>query len=111
MSAHEHASDRRRLPNRRLAETIAFEVAGFAYTATVGYFPNGQPAEIFLNASKTGSELERGARDAAVVASIGLQHGIPVETLRRALSRTESGEPDSALCFVLDELAKKERTL
>lgn len=98
---------RRRLPNRRNSEIREFEVAGFRYIACVGRYPDGSPAEIFINAAKTGSELERSARDGAVLASLALQHGIPLETLRRALSRTESGKPDSALCFVLDELAKE----
>lgn len=100
---------RRRLPNRRAAEIATFEFNGFVYTATVGRFPDGTPAEIFLNTARTGSELERSTRDGAILTSLALQHEISLNTLRRALSRTESGEPDSALCFVLDELAK-ERT-
>ena len=96
---------RRRLPNRRAAEITAFEIGGIKYIATIGRFDDGCVAEIFLNVSKSGSELERGARDSAVLASLGLQHGIQLETLRRALSRTPAGKPDSALCYVLDQLA------
>jgi len=102
-----NASDRERLPNRRNAEIREFEIGGHKFTATVGRFPDGRPAEIFLNARRTGSELERGNRDAAILASLALQHNIPLETLRRALSRNASGEPDSALCFVLDALAQE----
>jgi hypothetical protein len=106
MMSEPNTTNRRRLPNRRLAETISFEVGGFHYVATVGRFEDGSPAEIFINAAKTGSELERSTRDAAVLASIGLQHGIPLKVLSHALSRNSRGEPDSALCFVLDELAR-----
>ena len=39
---------RERLPNRRLGETFELEVAGLRYTATVGRFPDGRIAELFL---------------------------------------------------------------
>jgi hypothetical protein len=44
---------RRRLPNRRLAETFELEVAGLKYTATVGRFPDGSIGEMFLNNHKS----------------------------------------------------------
>jgi hypothetical protein len=100
---------RQRLPNRRAAEVIEFEIGVFKYTATIGRFADHSPAEIFIYVAKTGSELERSTRDSAVLASLGLQHGIPVQMLARALSRTESGKPDSVLCTVLDGLAKEVR--
>lgn len=86
---------------------MTFENGAVKYTACVGRFPGGDVAEIFLNVSKSGSELEKHARDASVLLSIGLQHHVPIETFRRALSRKANGEPDSALCFVLDQLAKE----
>jgi len=98
---------RQRLPNRRATEIREFEIGGFKYIACVGKFADGSPAEIFINTKQTGSELERSTRDASVLASIGLQFGIPLEVLRKALSRKANGEPDSALCFMLDELAKE----
>jgi hypothetical protein len=98
---------RRRLPNRRLAETFELEVNGHRYVVTIGRFENGEPGEIFINSAKTGSQIDRAARDSAVLASLGLQHGISVEVLARALSRTASGKPDSVLCAVLDRLAAK----
>ena len=42
-------------------------------------------AEIFLNTEKNGTALDVAARDAAISASLLLQHGCPAETLRRAL--------------------------
>jgi hypothetical protein len=101
-------TERERLANRRANETAEFEIGGHRYVATLGRFPDGRPAEIFLNTKRTGSELERTTRDAAVLASLGLQFGIPLEVLRKALSRKPNGDPDSALCFALDELAKQE---
>jgi hypothetical protein len=98
---------RQRLPNRRAAEVRTFEFNGHKFTSTIGRFSDGSPAEIFLNTAKTGSELDRSTRDGAILASLSLQCGVPVGQLSRALSRTSRGEPDSALCFVLDQLAKE----
>jgi len=55
---------RRRLANRRGAETFDFEHAGHRFSLTVGRFSDGKPAEIFLSSSKPGSLIEAIARDA-----------------------------------------------
>jgi hypothetical protein len=51
-------SERRRLPNRRLAETFEIKVGGLSYTATVGRFPDDSIAELFLNNHKSNSAAE-----------------------------------------------------
>jgi hypothetical protein len=99
-------SDRNRLPNRREHELVTFQTAeGFRYTAGLGFFEDGRLAEIFLNADKVGTAIETAARDSAVVASLGLQSGVPVETIRRALSRDENGTASGPLGTLLDLLA------
>ena len=71
---------RRRLPNRRPAETFELEVAGLKYTATVGWFPDGRVGEIFLTNHKSNSAADTAARDAGITASIALQFGpLPVK--------------------------------
>ncbi|HMA70856.1 MAG TPA: hypothetical protein VKP67_05115 [Xanthobacteraceae bacterium] len=47
------------------------------------------------------------ASDSAVLCSIALQHGVPVETLRRALMRDSQGKPSGPFGMVLDQLAKE----
>jgi hypothetical protein len=64
---------RQRLPNRRAAEVRTFEFSGHKFTATIGRFCDGSPAESFLNTAKTGSELDRSTRDGAILASLSLQ--------------------------------------
>jgi hypothetical protein len=97
---------RSRLPNRREHTILTFESGdGFSFTAGLGYFEDGRLAEIFLNAGKVGTAIETNARDTAVVASLGLQCGVPVETIRRALSRNENGEASGPLGTLLDLLA------
>ena len=100
------APKRRRLPNRRGHLVIEFEHGGFAYTAGIGFFDadGRQPAEIFLTTAKRGTVLDTNARDAAIAASLLLQHGCPVDTLRRALTRNGDGSASGPLAHVLDLL-------
>jgi hypothetical protein len=93
---------RERLPNRRASEQIAFACGGFKFIATVSHFLDGRLAEIFLTNGKCGSDSDVSARDAAIVASIALQHGVPVEVLRKALIREGKGAPSGPLGVVLD---------
>jgi hypothetical protein len=95
-------SARDRLPNRRLAETFEIECHGLRYVATLARFPDGRLAELFLSNSKPGSQSDINARDAAVVTSIALQHGVPLETIRRALLRDPRGVASSPLGAALD---------
>jgi hypothetical protein len=78
------------------------------YTAGLGYFADGRLAEVFLNAEKIGTAIEAAARDSAVVASLALQHGVPSETIRHALTRNGDGTASGALGTLLDLLAKQE---
>jgi hypothetical protein len=76
-----------------------------AFTATVSRFNNGQLAEIFLSNGKVGSDTDAAARDSAVVASIALQHGTPVDVIRKALLRDAHGVAASPLGCALDMIA------
>jgi hypothetical protein len=102
-------SERRRLPNRRACETFAFQCNGLDYTASVSFFANGELAEIFLSNAKAGSQSDSAAKDSAVVASIALQHGAPLDVMRRALLRDGHGIASSPLGAALDLLAAGER--
>jgi hypothetical protein len=96
------------LANRRLAETFDLEVDGQCYCATVGRFPGGRLAEIFLSAAKCGSHADTNARDAAVVLSIAVQHGVPIDVLRKALMRDSRGAPCGPLAVALDMVAAQD---
>ena len=95
---------RKHLPNRREHVLVNFTTAdGFRYTAGLGYFDDGRLAEIFLNA-ESGTAIETAARDSAVVASLALQHGVPTETIRRAVTRKGNAEASGPLGALLDLL-------
>lgn len=95
---------RQRLPDRREHELIDFEHGGFCYVGGVGRFDDGALAEIFLNVAKSGTTIESHARDAAIVASIALQYGATVDTIRHALTRNGDGTASGALGTLLDLL-------
>ena len=98
---------RDRLPNRRLHWLYRFECDGQVYTGGIGRFDDGRIAEIFINGAKVGSAAEANAQDAAIVASLALQHGCPLETIHHALIRTGgSGGPLAAL---LDEVERQSK--
>jgi hypothetical protein len=95
---------RKTLPNRRRAETFEFERDGSRYRMTVGYYPNGQVGEIFVNAAKANSTLDAFISDAAILASLALQHGCPLDELRHALKRDSRGLAASPIGAALDHV-------
>jgi ribonucleoside-diphosphate reductase alpha chain len=95
---------RESLPNRRQHESFAFENAGLRCRAGIGRFDDGRLAELFLNRSKTGTDLDTAAKDAAIVTSIALQCGADLETFRRTLTRNRDSSASGVLGAVLDML-------
>jgi hypothetical protein len=100
-------TEREKLPNRREAETFDVEVGGLRYCATIGRYPDGRIGEIFITNHKAGSEAGIMASDAAVAASLALQYGAPIETLRHALMRDPRGKPSGPLGVVIDRLTER----
>jgi hypothetical protein len=97
---------RRHLPNRRVNETFSFRCDPFEYVATISRFiPDGALAEIFISNGKAGSGSDTAAKDAAVVCSIALQHGVPLDVIRHALLRDSRGVASSPLGVALDLIA------
>ncbi len=82
-----YAPQRRRLPNRRPAETQDLAINGMRLTATIGFDAEGRPAEVFLSGAKDGSTMAAILDDASVVISVALQHDIPAAALAKSVSR------------------------
>ena len=99
---------REKLPDRRPCESFSFECNNLHYTASISRYADGRLAEIFLGNAKAGSHSDAAAKDSAVVCSIALQHGVPVETIRKALLRDARGNPSSPLGMALDIIAARE---
>lgn len=101
------ATTREALPLRRNAVSFdvqhAFPGGGpQRWLATVGFYHDGRPGEVFVDAPKDLNIIGLLAREAAVLASIALQHGASVDELRAALVRDDDGAPHSVMGTVLD---------
>jgi hypothetical protein len=96
---------RRRLENRRPCESFSIQLAGQRYVVSVGRFPDGAPAELFISNGKAGSDSDANARDIAIAASPALQFGCPIDVLQRALVRDSRGCASTPLGAALDLIA------
>ncbi|MEV0644331.1 vitamin B12-dependent ribonucleotide reductase [Phytomonospora sp. NPDC050363] len=75
----EYRPVRKRLPKKRLGETVSFSVGGAEGYLTASSYPDNGLGEVFFKMSKQGSTLA-GIMDAFSVAiSIALQYGVPLE--------------------------------
>ena len=100
---------REKLPNRRASFSFNFNCGAHQYTATVSYFPGSDRiAEIFLGNGRAGSDVDATAKDSAILASIGLQFGAPLNVLRKALLRDSQGRASTPIGCVLDLLAERQ---
>jgi hypothetical protein len=70
-------------------------------TLSVGFFPNG---EVLTDVCRSGEDLAAIARDASILMSLAIQHGVALATIRHALCRDASGEPASVLGAIADAL-------
>jgi hypothetical protein len=77
---------RQLLPNRRASEMFQFEHFGARYTATISRFGDRRIAEIFLDHERPNSQLGELSNDAAVLASLLLQHGVTCAAIRHSIS-------------------------
>jgi len=72
---------RRKMPIDATSIRHKFSVSGMEGYLHVGLYPDGSPGEVFITGTKQGSTIN-GLMDAvAVLTSIALQYGVPVESL------------------------------
>jgi hypothetical protein len=103
---------RERLPNRRAALIVGFThitPAGqaFDFTAHVGFYPDGRPGEVFVDAEHLSSQTDVEAHDAAIVLSFALQHGASLGKISAALLRGEHGEPHGVMGSLADAIKRE----
>ena len=99
---------RQRLPDRRASTVFCFECNSLRYTASASWFDDGRLGEVFVSNHRADSHADSCARDAAILASIALQFGAPLDVLRRALLRDSQGRPSTPIGCALDQLANGE---
>jgi hypothetical protein len=98
------ATPRHRLANRRALEIIAIEHDGQRYKIGLGREivcidceQLGSILEVFVNAQKVNSAADVLVSDGAILMSMLLQHGCPIEVIRHAMKRNPDGSPSSPL--------------
>jgi ribonucleoside-diphosphate reductase alpha chain len=73
------AVGRKKPAGTRAGITHKFDIGGETFYVTVNYYEDGEPCEVFIKSSKSGSALY-GAYDAISIGlSLGLQYGVPIE--------------------------------
>lgn len=79
---------RRRLPDTRQSLTHKFCINGHEGYITAGLFDDGSVGEVFLKMAKQGSTVSGLTDTVAVLTSLCLQYGVPVEKLAEKFSHT-----------------------
>lgn len=102
-------SDRIRFPPRRASTTVAVkyaDVEGLRLKAFLTYSRDndGRICEVFITAGKPGSPAEASLRDAGLLLSLLLQHGVTVGEVKAALTRAADDRPASQIGVVVDAL-------
>ena len=94
------------LPQRRRAVTFEMKHGGQndVYMITVGLYPDDRVGEVFINGAKSGSDMEGVTHDSAILLSLALQHGVPLEVIRKAVGRNVDGSPQTIVGAVIDRI-------
>lgn len=99
---------RKPLPQRRSSENFDLKFWNQPWAVTIGLYPDGLPGEVFVNAKRTpGSAIDAMTRDAAILLSLCLQYGVPLDTIAGALTRNEDGTPSGILGAICDQLKEE----
>ena len=99
---------RQRLSDRRDSTVFSLECNGLHYTASASWFDDGRLGEVFVGNHRADSHADACAKDAAILSSLALQYGAPLDVLRRALLRDSQGRPSTPIGCALDLLADQE---
>lgn len=70
---------RQYLPNRRRCITQKVKVGGQTVHYSIGLYEDGTPGELFIEVAKAGAALRQWAGNAAMMLSVALQHGTPLD--------------------------------
>ena len=80
--------DRKSLADTRQSITHKFSISGHEGYITVGLYPDGRPGEMFVKIAKHGSTTSGLFDTIAVLTSMSLQYGVPVDVLSRKFEHT-----------------------
>jgi hypothetical protein len=93
------------MAHRRIAISTTIKSDGHRLDLTAGFYPDGRLGEIFLNADRANSLLDFLMSDSAILASLALQFGAPLDVLRHAMKRDTADKASSPIGEALDVAA------
>jgi len=108
-------STRTRMEDRRPSERFDIQHGNQPVTFWVGYLTKTKgktttvtldPGEVFIQAGRSGSDLEAEARDAGVALSLALQNGIDLKSYQHSMTRLEDGRAASIIGAVIDTIVE-----
>ncbi len=88
---------RKRLPDRRQAETVDLWHGDRRFHVTIGQYDDGRPGEVFIHGAKPGSDTDLLCDDIGVLISRLLQHGDTPDALAAGLGRLGNGQGPASL--------------
>jgi ribonucleoside-diphosphate reductase alpha chain len=89
------------LPVRRSHETTKVKHGKRSVFVAVGRYPDGRPGEVFIDTAKEGTELCSLMDAFAMMVSLALQHGCPVDLVVKALKDFEPGQIPRTVADIL----------
>lgn len=98
-----------RPPNRRPVENFSIHFANVEYSISVGFNAEGRVVEVFISTRKAGTPVDVSCRDTALMISLCLQYGCPLEVINHSITKTIDGKPEGLAGFVLAELIEVDR--
>jgi len=102
-------NEREALPARRIAISWSMRFYNREFAITAGLYPDGRIGEVFAMSDKIGSEMQALTRDGAILISLALQFGCPLDIMRHAISRNPDNTASSFVGALLDELVQLDK--
>ncbi|WP_316228355.1 MULTISPECIES: hypothetical protein [unclassified Bradyrhizobium] len=96
---------RRRPANRRFHETVIAEHEGQRFKIGLGR-EQADVVEVFINAQQVNSTMDVLASDGAILMSLLIQYGHPIEEIARSMKRNPDGSPASILGLAAAEILR-----
>lgn len=86
---------RQPLANRRYNESSEFLHQGIRYDMQIGIYEDGRVGEVFVQMEKAAGTLaDVNARDVAILISMAIQYGIPLDRIDKAMTKDSNGHPE-----------------
>ena len=82
-------SERKRLPKRRRGFTQEATIGGQKVYVRTGEYDDGKLGELFIDMAKAGSTIQGLLDTVAILTSLGLQHGVPLDEYVEAFTFTK----------------------